>query len=243
MVRALTTTSALLLLLAPAFGQLGHGKAGQDAPASPAQPSRAALDRQLREILAQPEFERAMRAGNQDSRDLRQWLLTRLRRLFDRLGGLHETNYALFLVTVGALTILLVALLAHITYTIVRALRSAGRPSARPQAAPTRPQTADDLRREAEALAARGEFRDAIRVFYLALIRALQVRGVLSRASSRTNWEHLRQLHAHPELAAVLKPFTETFDAKWYGRRPASAGEVERCREWFETALREVDTP
>jgi len=242
--RALITASALLVLLTPAVGQSEHGRTGESPDASRTQPRREALERELQQILAQPDFRRAMRAGGEGSRDLRQWLLLRLRRLFDRLGGLHETNYALFVVAVTVGSVLLIGLLAHIIYTMSRALRGAGRPPGGPsQFAPARAKTADDLRREADALAARGEFREAIRALYLALIRALQARGLLSRATSRTNWEHLRQLHAHPQLTAVLQPFTETFDAKWYGQRPANADEVERCRAWFEAALREVDTP
>jgi hypothetical protein len=242
--RTLIAASAFLVWLGPALGQPEPDRAGQRAPTSRAQPQREALQRELEQILAQPDFREAMRSGGQDSRDLAQWLAGRLRALFARLGGLHQTNYAVFLVTVIVLTVLLIALLFHISYTIARALRSAGKAREGPAQAPAaRAKTADELRREADALEAKGEFREAIRALYLALIRALQARGMLPRATSRTNWEYVRQVQVYPQVAAALQPFTETFDAKWYGRRPASAEEVERCRAWYEAALREEETP
>ncbi|MBM3473551.1 MAG: DUF4129 domain-containing protein [Armatimonadetes bacterium] len=242
--RTLIVASALLVLLAPALGQSEPGRTADGLPLSDAQPRREALERELRQILDQPDFKRAMRGSEEDPRAAMRRLLLRLQRLFARLGGLQQTNYGAFLVSVIVLSVLLIGLLAHITYTITRALRSAGRARGGPAPPPpARAKSADELRREAEALAARGEFREAIRSLYVALIRALQARGVLSRAASRTNWEYVRQLDTHPQVAAVLQPFTETFDAKWYGRRPASAEEMERCRAWFEAALREVETP
>jgi len=211
---------------------------------APAAPGSQALERELQRVLAEPDFQRGMRAGGQDSRDLGRWLLLQLRRLLDRLGGLHQTNYALFLVSVIVGSAVLLALLAHIAYTLVRALRRSGRPAAGTDGAPReRPQTPDDLRRRADELAERGEFREAVRALFLALIRSLQLKGLLPRSGSQTNAENLRRLRDHVGLVAVVRPFTETFDSRWYGRRPTSAQDVSRCREWFEAALREVEGP
>jgi hypothetical protein len=104
-----------------------------------------------------------------------------------------------------------------------------------------RPRTPADLRREAEELAERGEFREAVRSFYLALTRSLQLAGLLPRTTSQTNWEGVQHLRDHAGLLAIVQPFTEVFDAKWYGQRPASAEDVDRCRGWFEAAVREVE--
>jgi len=240
----LVSWTLLLALIAPASSQaVGGPRAERSNPGhSVTTPSREALDRDLHDILARPDFRRAMRGGGQDPRNVGQWLLLHLRRLLDRLGGLQETNYGLFLVAVIVGTVLLAALLAHITYTVARALRTAGKPgAAKAKVIREGPKTPDDLRRQAEGLASRGDYREAVRLLYVALIRGLQLKGVLPRTSAHTNWEHLHQLRARPDLVAVVRPFTETFDAKWYGRRPAEAADVDRCRGWLDAALREVE--
>ncbi len=211
-------------------------------PQRPPRPTREALERELQQILAQPDFRRAMRAGDQDARSLSQWLALQLRRLFARLGGLHETNYALFLVSVIVGSAILLALLSHIGYSLARALRRAQASSPGPtRPVRRRPQTPDDLRREAEALAGQGLYREAVRSLYLALIRSLQLRGLLPHAASQTNAEHLHLLRDRASLIAAIRPFTGTYDSRWYGQRPASADDVSRCREWYEAALREVE--
>lgn len=211
-----------------------------DAPAPPT-PDHAALERELQQILAEPDFRRAMRASG-DSRDFVRWVRDQLGRLFGRLGGLHETNYAVFLVSVIVGGAVLLGLLTHITYTLVRALRRPSRGPAPPDGAPrARPQTVADLRREAEALAEAGRFRDAVRALYLALLRSLQATRLLPRTSSFTNAELLRLLREHGALITVVRPFTETFDSRWYGGRPATRDDFARCCAWFEAAQQEVE--
>lgn len=205
-------------------------------------PDAEALEAKLDEILTRPDFKRAMRGGGHDPRNAGQWLLLRLRRLLARLGGLHATNYALFIVAVTVGLVLLIAILAHITYTFLQAFKPM--PERRAQdtaAAPAPPLGPAALVREADALAAKGNHRSAIRSLYLALIRSLQMRGVLSRTASQTNWEHLAHIAAHPGLAAAVEPFTRTFDEKWYGGRPADSTDVARCRAWFHEAIQEAE--
>jgi hypothetical protein len=232
---------ALLSVPAPAQTAGGAGAPTSEVGASPAPPSREALQWNLDEILARPDYRRAMRGGGGGSlRDL----LLRLRRLLERLGGLHETNHALFVVAVTVGCLLVVVLLGHIAYTLVRALRKPGGPRSGPgRVVRERPRTPEELCREADELAERGEFRQAVRSFYLALTRSLQLAGLLPRSTSQTNWERVQHLRDHAALVAIVQPFTEVFDAKWYGQRPASAEDVERCRGWFEAALQEVEAP
>jgi hypothetical protein len=198
----------------------------------------------VEEILTRPAFQRAMRGGGRDPRDLGQWLLLRLRRFLARLGGLHETNYALFLVAVAVGTALLIAIVAHLAYTIAQAFKPTWAPKARRRATQAPPPSSPSaLIRDAEELSAQGDHRSAVRSLYLALVRSLQMKGVLPRSASRTNWEHLAHLAARPALEARVRPFTQTFDEKWYGGRPADSSDVARCRAWLEETLREVEAP
>jgi hypothetical protein len=234
----LVTACVVAVLPVPAPAQGPDSAPTHKGGASLAPPSREALQRSLDEILARPDYRRAMRGGGGSLRDL----LLRLRRLLERLGGLHETNHALFIVAVTVGCLLLVVLLGHIAYTLVRALRKPGGPRSGPdRVVRERPKTPAELCREAEELAARGEFREAVRSFYLALTRSLQLAGLLPRTTSQTNWERVQHLRDHAVLLAIVQPFTEVFDAKWYGQRPASAEDVERCRGWLEAALQEVE--
>jgi hypothetical protein len=241
----LAVSAALLSALGAGSSQPAGGPPA--ATAGPSEglraPEREALEVRLQEILDRPDFRRAMRGGGHDPRNVGQWLLLRLRRFLGRLGGLHETNYALFLIAVVVGSVLLIAILAHIAYTLLQAFRPLRR--RRPDGSRPARTTAQDpssLVRRADELAAAGDYRSAVRHLYLALVRSLQMNGVLPRTPSQTNREHLRHLAGRPTLAAVVQPFTHTFDEKWYGGRPADTTDVERCRRWLEEALREVET-
>jgi hypothetical protein len=209
----------------------------------PDTPDREMLETKLKQILARPDFRRAMRGSGHDPRNVGQWLLLRVRRFLGRLGGLHQTNYGLFLAAVAIGLVLLVAILTHIAYTFIQALRPMPRRTGDAHAARSaRLPDPSSLMRQAAEQTAQGDHRSAIRSLYLALVHSLQMSGVLPRTASQTNWEQLAQLADRPSLAATVRPFTQAFDEKWYGGRPADARDVARCREWLEQALREVET-
>ena len=48
-------------------------------------------------------------------------------------------------------------------------------------------------------LAARGEFREAIRHLYLALLARLHREGLITYEPTQSNWEHLRAFRGGPE--------------------------------------------
>ncbi len=240
----LAAQAALLVVAAHAPAQPAESPPAEPVrPAlRPAVPERELLDAKLEEILARPDFRRAMRGGGHDPRNVGQWLLLRLRQLLGRLGGLHETNYGLFLVAVVVGSVLLIAILAHIAYTFLQAFRPRGKPRRDARRAPESSSVEPSaLIERADQLATQGDHRSAVRNLYLALIRSLQMKGVLPRTASQTNWEQLRHLAGRPGLAAIVRPFTRTFDEKWYGGRPADGGDVTRCRKWLQEALQAVE--
>ncbi len=69
---------------------------------------------------------------------------------------------------------------------------------------------------QADALAARGEFRDAIRHLYLALLARFHAEGRISYEPTRSNWEYLRDLKNSNE-ARPFRELTRRFDFAWYG--------------------------
>jgi hypothetical protein len=73
----------------------------------------------------------------------------------------------------------------------------------------------------ARELLARGEFRLALRAFYLASLAHLAQRNLISIARFKSNRDYERELgrraHALPELMSTFTENVSTFDRVWYG--------------------------
>jgi hypothetical protein len=69
----------------------------------------------------------------------------------------------------------------------------------------------------ADDLAARGEFREAIRHLYLALLSRLHRDGVIDYDPTLSNWEYLFAFKGAAALKAGFKELTRRFDFAWYG--------------------------
>jgi hypothetical protein len=101
-----------------------------------------------------------------------------------------------------------------------------------------------DWRARALRLAEQGELRGAVRALYLALLVALHGQGLLRYEQARTNWEYERELaerlRARPgaePARAAFEGLTAIFDRVWYGERPATREEFERCLAWADRVL------
>jgi hypothetical protein len=74
----------------------------------------------------------------------------------------------------------------------------------------------------ARELLARGEFRLALRAFYLASLASLAERNLVSLARFKSNRDYERELqrraHAFPNLQSVFGENVSAFDRVWYGR-------------------------
>ncbi len=82
--------------------------------------------------------------------------------------------------------------------------------------------TAADHRRRAEEAAAAGQWPEAVRERLRAVVRELEVRGVLDPRPGRTAGEVARDAGgAVPALRTVLDEGTRVFDEIWYGGRTA----------------------
>ena len=85
----------------------------------------------------------------------------------------------------------------------------------------------DGWTRLARDLLAQGQWRLAIRAFYLAALAHLASRHLISLAKFKSNREYERELrrraHALPELLAGFAETVSVFDGVWYGRQPIDA--------------------
>lgn len=92
--------------------------------------------------------------------------------------------------------------------------------------------TADEYRAEAERLAAAGQFKEAVRERFRAIIRELEQRAVLDQRPGRTAGEIAREGGtAVPAIRPDLHTVATTFDVVWYGRRVADASDYAVVRD------------
>jgi hypothetical protein len=192
---------------------------------------------QLRSILDRPEFQAEEGRSALDAlldpirtaiwSTVREFLRAILRRS-ETASGEDGSNLAglvvALLVVVGA-TLLFVRL-ARGTLAAEAELENA-RPSG--------PPTADAERARAAAFAAAGDLRGALHHQYLAALRRLDERELLSYDGSLTNRELLPRARSRSGIAVPLDLLVETFDRLWYGQSACSA---EEYRQFVELAER-----
>jgi hypothetical protein len=81
---------------------------------------------------------------------------------------------------------------------------------------------------EAREKATLGEWRDAIHLGFWAAVSRLESDGVWRPDKARTPREYLNAIPAVSENKPPFAAVTKTFEAAWYGGRPASASDFER---------------
>jgi len=88
--------------------------------------------------------------------------------------------------------------------------------------------TSSELRRQADAFAARGAWAEAVRARLRTVVRLLEERGVLDPRPGRTAAEVAADAGAErPDLRDQLWAGALTFGEIWYGRRPATPADHE----------------
>jgi hypothetical protein len=100
---------------------------------------------------------------------------------------------------------------------------------------------AADWRAEAEAHERAGEWRQAVRARYRALVADLAGRGFLQEIPGRTAGEYRAELgEALPAVSPQFTGATELFEGAWYGRRPTAAADAAHLRELSDQVLEAV---
>jgi hypothetical protein len=97
---------------------------------------------------------------------------------------------------------------------------------------------AADWLAEAEAHERAGEWRQAVRARYRALVADLAGRGLLTEVPGRTAGEYRAELvDALPAAAPSFAGVTELFEGAWYGRRPTGEAEAAHLRDLADHVL------
>jgi hypothetical protein len=126
----------------------------------------------------------------------------------------------------GAVAVALVVLLA------LRALRaaSAGRELRAVHEIPTAGDDPNAEWAEAEAAAARGDHREAVRRAFRSALLSVAVRGRLNLNAAWTTRELLNMARGDADLVAALAPAAAAFDWAWYSAGPVTVADWERAR-------------
>lgn len=233
---------------------------------SPAPPPTQ-VRQQLDQIFAEPDMfvppkswlERLSEVFQQALDNFARWLS----RLLGALGGSGIAGAAPFLQWL-IIVLLVLGIALAISYVIgrIELPRRAARATSVVEAllSDARAMSALEWQALAQQLAQSGDWRLAIRAYYLALLRLLHEAQLLDYDPAQTNWEHLQQLRRPPlalppalanapalaaslreEAYQLLRPLTLHFDALWYGNlapTPDLFAEFERAFETLHTKLK-----
>jgi hypothetical protein len=89
----------------------------------------------------------------------------------------------------------------------------------------------------ADELAARGEYREAVRGLYLALLSRLHRDGAILYDVTLSNWDYLRQFRGRADVKGRFRELTRRFDFVWYGNVPVGAEGYQQFRALTEPLL------
>lgn len=93
----------------------------------------------------------------------------------------------------------------------------------------------------AEAVAAH-DYRRAVRLSYLRVLRRLAERGLIDWRTDKTNHDYVAELGASP-LRPAFARLTAAFEYAWYGDFPVDAATFARVHDDFDALIRRVDGP
>jgi hypothetical protein len=181
--------------------------------------------------------------------ELRELLLRLLRGLRDLLGGAAELSplggipgWARPLLT-GALIVVLGLIVAHLVYSLRGLMREQRSRPDRPERKLLRldPRA---VRARAEDAVRSGDYDEAVRLLYLAVLLRLDRIGLLTHDPARTNWENLDAFtRADVPARDAMRQLTLAVDACVYGGRSASEQTWERTRGWADLLWRAGEAP
>jgi hypothetical protein len=200
-----------------------------DLPAPSRDPGQ--IHRAVDEVLSRREF----RPAAQPLLDrIWSWIVTRIGELLADLTA--TTAGSIIGLAIFALILLVLGLLA------ARFLRTMSRsPEVAAAVVEVPRRSAAEWRAEAEAHEAAGEWRQAVRCRYRALVADLASHGVVEEVPGRTSGEYRGEVSRNlPTASEAFAGATEVFDRAWYGRHRTGQGEAARFRDLAGRVLERV---
>jgi hypothetical protein len=106
------------------------------------------------------------------------------------------------------------------------------------------PRTAAEWRQQADLLAARGEYRAAVRALFLGTLTELDERRFVAFDPALTDREYLREAQRQQSsLIEPLRPFVRLVEAIVYADAPCRAAEYDQARAFTDDMCRRITAP
>ncbi len=144
-----------------------------------------------------------------------------------RTGGAEAANVLVVVLVIGVLAVLAALLLKARRRPVAGASELEvqtsveGPLAADPQSALSRPP--EGWASLADEFAAVGNFREAVRSLYLALLSRLHGSGAIDYDPARSNWDYVRAFKGQPQWKPRFRELTHRFDFTYYGNLGATA--------------------
>ncbi len=195
-------------------------------------PARTKLD----EILKRREF-RSVHAPSAVETlwdRLVDWVWRLINKIFSQVGGHPAVTKVLLW---GVVIVLSLVLLVWLVYSLANVSLDSFSFRRSPTPTDVAPPigTWREWVQKARAAAARGDYRDAVRIIYGAAVRRIAEAGTWQVDPSRTHREYVRLLPLDSLQRPPLLAITTCFERVWYGHAPASAVD-------YETMLTELES-
>jgi hypothetical protein len=200
--------------------------------------SDEAVRRLASKILARPEYAGAVGINAKTESWILKWL-EKLLGPISRIELLRGSSPLLFWLIVLAIALVCGALVAHVTWTIWRAMSAPEPALPSPHSAAAAP----DLAREAESLAAGGRYLDAAHRLMLACFRTLAQNAIVELRPDRSNrWIRaaLRKSNLADNLASEIDMLVESTERRWFGDRANDPDIYARWRAALEQLAAQV---
>lgn len=192
-------------------------------------PSAEEIRRKAEEVVSRPEYQLESEL-NPESLGLFirliLWLITPLRWLFNAMEGLP--NFLRWIIII-VLTMILIALVVHIVWSFVSAIRGPGRKTISHKSR-AREVSVKELEQAAAEYALRGDYIGAVRYLFSASLKRIEQMEERPFRRGITNRELLKRYLATP-LYDPLRYFSETIESKWYGYQECVAADYVSCVE------------
>ncbi len=242
----------LLILAATAAADAPRVQELPTAAVSPSDQSGNAYRQQARsaieEVLARREFGDLHADPYAFWRMVRNWIASFFDRVHDVFKGLPEW---LFWVIFVGMILTLLAILAHLIYTLVMLLRGTssslrGDRKADPKAGRLAGELLgikdldfDAVHGEARRLLAAGDWPAATRYFYVAAILWLDRQGWIVFKRSKTNRDYIDELASRARIQGSFRQLTAAFEPIVYGGRTPSGSTIHDIATTVEGLLHE----
>ena len=209
------------------------GRPGQPAE-SPLRYAPEQARYSLERILAQPEYNHPFAKFLLKAEDFLRFLQGLFQRFTDMLNGLYAESPVLYFVIMCTSLMVLLLILTHIGYVLYGSLRGGAVKGEEESRADLRRETPASLAEEAEALAARGAYVDAIRMLFRSLVSEFRRQGKARGFDTETNREFARRWCADPLRYEPIQVLVRSLDEKWYGMRPCDCEDYRLCRRMYD---------